>query len=148
MVDRPFLATIEYQRQQWRSLVEGAHPMILEFQRIMVKRMAKLGVPMYAHCTVRTEDEQRKLFVDGFTKDSPDDGLWPHRGTAVDIVHGVKQWGLDKRQWALVGHVGKNVVAPAIGAKMVWGGDWKFYDPAHWELANWREIAHEYPWPI
>lgn len=137
-----------YQTQQWRAVVEGAHPGILDFSRMLVKRMAKLNVPMYAHCIVRTEDEQRKLFIDGFTKDSPDDGLWPHKCGAADIVHGVKQWGLDKHQWALVGHVGKEIVAPALGLKVVWGGDWKFYDPAHWELANWRELNDGYPWPL
>ena len=29
---------------------------------------------------------------------------------------------------------------PCIGVKVVWGGDWtRPYDPAHWELADWKQ---------
>lgn len=147
MADRPFLATQKWQQQQWRANREGAHPSILEFEKVFIRRMTKLGVPMFAHCVVRTEQEQWEQFVDGDSKDDPKDGLWPHRGTAVDLIHSVKAWNLDKHQWGLVGHIGKNIVAPAIGVKVTWGGDWSFYDPAHWELTGWKAIAGEYPWP-
>lgn len=146
LADKPVLASRKWQEQQWRANREGANPNLLEFERVLVKKFAKLGVPMSAHTVVRTEDEQRGLFIDGHSKDSPDDGLWPHKGCAFDLVHSVKAWGLSKREWDLIGHVGKEA-AKSIGVHVTWGGDWNFYDPAHWELTNWREIMEQYPWP-
>lgn len=145
MVDRPFLASQKWQEQQGRASREGAHRDILDFERVLIKRMGKLGVPMFAHWVVRTEKQQLELFQGGHSKDSPADGQWPHRGCAVDIVHSVKGWGLSKSQWALVGHVGKEL-ALQRGLKVDWGGDWRFYDPAHWQITGWK-LLEGYPWP-
>ena len=72
----------------------------------------------------------------------------PHNyGLAVDIIHGTKAWDLTRKQWEIVGHMGKEVAAQ-LGVKVVWGGDWKFYDPAHWELANWRDIGSTWKEPL
>lgn len=112
----------------------------------MQRRMKKLGVPMFAHTVVRTYEQQLAEFQQGDSKDSPKDGLWPHKGTAIDYVHSTKAWGLSDKQWQMIGHIGKEV-AKAQGVALTWGGDWKFYDPAHWEITGWKAIAGEYPWP-
>lgn len=151
MVDRPFLNSQKWQEQQWRANREGAHPAILDFEPAFLRRVGKLGIPMFAHAVVRTEEEQRKAFLDGHSNDSPEDGIWPHRGTAIDLIHGTKAWGLSKRQWALIGHIGKEV-ARQRGLKLTWGGDFKpiidgvGWDPAHWEVTGFKAIAGEYPW--
>lgn len=141
-----FLKTAKYQEQQGRANRVGAHPLILEFSDKLVKRGAGLGIPLFPHCIVRTRDEQASLYVRGQSMDSPDDGLWPHRFGAVDIVHGVLGW-MDKPKiehaWDIIGHLGKEV-ALSMDIKITWGGDWSFYDPAHFELTNWREIARQY----
>lgn len=144
MVDRPFLASQNWQQQQWRANREGAHPFIIEFERVFIKRMAKLGVPMFGHCVIRTAEEQDNLFALGNSRARA--GQSPHNfGCAVDLVHSVKAWNLDRKQWALVGHVGKEI-GNRLQVKVDWGGDWDFYDPAHWEIDLWKTWKDQYPW--
>lgn len=65
-------------------------------------------------------------------------GSSPHNcGMAVDLVHGVYAWEIPKLCWSMLGHIGKEVAAQQ-GVKITWGGDWDFYDPAHWELSDWK----------
>lgn len=144
MVDRPFLERTVWHDQQMRALRDGAHPDILEFERRFVARMAKKhGVPLFAHNMVRDMAEQNRLFVQGVTKAKG--GKSPHNwGCAVDIVHSVKAWNLERDSWTMLGHIGKEL-ATQMGVKLVWGGDWSFYDPAHWELAEWRKLAGGFP---
>jgi hypothetical protein len=139
MADEPFLLSRNYQEQQWRAERKGAHPNILIFEKLFVRRMARqLKVPVFAHNMIRDLGYQQQLFDEGVSKAKP--GKSPHQyGCAVDIVHGTKAWNLTKEQWLLMGHIGKEL-ATHLGVDVVWGGDWKFYDPAHWELANWREV--------
>lgn len=168
MVDRPFLNSQPWQEQQWRANRQGGHPDLIGqymalsgsrqgrlikpgFMQVFQAKMRKLDIPMFAHCVVRTEQEQRDLFKKGVSRDSPDDGIWPHRGCAVDFVHSTLAWNLTEDQWLLIGHIGKQA-ADAAGIKVEWGGDWKKpgdklgWDPAHWQLANWRMLMGGFPW--
>ena len=138
--DQPFMLSTAYGDQLGRPLREGAHEKIRLFENRMITRMQNLLVPMYCHCMVRTLAEQRGAFVRGNSKN---DGSkpYPHMAWAVDIVHGVKQWDLSRESWALIGHIGKEV-STQNGIRIVWGGDFKsIYDPAHWELKDWRGLA-------
>lgn len=136
-----FLQSAKYREQQSRANRKGAHPDIIDFERALVRRMRKLGVPMFAHNMVRSKAEQDALFVKGVS--NAKGGLSPHNyGCAVDIVHGTAAWDIPRHAWAMIGHIGKEV-AEAMGVKITWGGDWDFYDPAHWELTNWRDIGPE-----
>lgn len=163
MVDAAFLSNRKWQEQQWRALrnfyerrphpsfpeiadvraLIGAHPDMLDFERKLVKRFADMGIPMFCHNFIRDGAYQDALKAAGHSK--TDESAHEY-GCAFDLVHSTKGWNLDKRQWALIGHVGKEV-AQQCGLKITWGGDWAFYDPAHWELVNWRKIKGEYPWP-
>lgn len=138
-----FLKSARYQEQQTRANRVGAHPHIIEFADKLVKRGAGLGIPLFAHCMVRTYGEQATAFLNGVSNDDPTDGLWPHRYTAVDIIHGNLGW-MDNpavpHAWDVIGHLGKEV-AHSMDIKIEWGGDWRFFDPAHWELGDWRKIA-------
>jgi hypothetical protein len=147
LVDKPYLDTSRYEGQQWRANRKGAHLLIVEFEKAFIKRCAEIGIPMFCHCMVRTPDEQRQLFKDGYSNDSPDDGMYPHKACAVDIVHSKYGWNLTVDQWAVIGHIGKEV-AQLRGIKITWGGDWKTKrfpngDPAHWELTEWEERQKE-----
>lgn len=146
LVDRPFLATQRYRDQQAKAVREGAHPKVLKFTDAIVRRCYRAGIPVYAHCIVRSAVEQAEMYRRGVSKDSPADGIWPHRGCAVDIIHSIKGWNMNAEEWRLLGHFGKEVSAQ-MGLSMQWGGDWKFYDPAHWELKNWTAIYGGFPWP-
>lgn len=139
MIDRSFLLSERHKGQHNRADRSRGHPTLLEFERVLIKRFAKLGVPMFAHCVYRNDVEQQSLYARGLSKAKPGQSAHNH-GLAVDIVHGTKAWDLTRKQWDLVGHVGKEVAA-SLGIKVEWGGDWSFYDPAHWELANWRDIG-------
>ena len=144
--DRPFCLSERYKAQQKRASRDGTHPDVLEFERRLVARCLKLGVPMFAHCFVRSDEEQNSLYVRGLSKARA--GQSPHNyGLAVDIVHGTKAWDLTRKQWEIVGHVGKEV-ARQLGLDVEWGGDWSFYDPAHWQLANWRDIGSTWREPL
>ena len=150
MTDPAWCKSQGFADQQMRAVRDGAHPGLLEFERRFVRRMAAIGVPMFAHCVVRTLEMQQKLFADGFSKN---DGSkrYPHRGFAVDVIHGTKAWGLNEAQWRLIGHVGVEVAA-SVGVDLTWGGDWKEdgfgevidWDPAHWEVTGWKSLYNEY----
>ncbi|MBB3387282.1 hypothetical protein FHT82_000002 [Rhizobium sp. BK275] len=146
IMDRSFCLAERYRAQQARADRAGSHPDIVEFERRFTARFRKLGVPMFAHCFVRGMVEQDSLFAAGLSK--AHGGQSPHNyGLAVDIVHGTKAWDLTRKQWELVGHVGHEV-ARQLGVNVEWGGDWKFYDPAHWEIANWRDIGTSWYEPL
>lgn len=121
---------------------------IVAFSDALCKRLADQGMPFVAHCFHRSDAEQRKLRKEGRTKAGA--GQSPHNhGYAVDVVHYGRWWDLDEKEWAVVGLVGKEV-ARKLGLKVTWGGDWKFYDPAHWELEEWRffrSTGNFVPWP-
>lgn len=139
-----FLKSARYQEQQTRANRVGAHPLILEFSDKMVKRCAKLGIPVFPLCIVRTEDEQKASYARGVSHDSPDDGLWPHRFAAVDIIHSTLGYMEDENHvphgWDVLIHIG-NEVAHSMGLKVVSGSTFKrLYDPAHWELEGWKEM--------
>lgn len=142
MIDRPFCFSQKYGEQQGRADRTGAQAEILEFERTFVKRANRLGIPLFAHCVNRGSEEQNRLFSDGRSKARA--GESPHNfGAAVDIIHGTKGWQLTRRQWAILGHIGKEL-AGGSGYRVKWGGDWEFYDPAHWELSLWRDIRASY----
>lgn len=120
----------------------GAHPEILEFERVFIMRMRKLGVPLFAHCVMRGMAEQQRVFETGHSKAKW--GNSPHNyGCAVDIVHGTLAWQMPRKSWEIIGHMGKETAA-SIGVKVEWGGDFKsLWDPAHWQLHNWRSRLDE-----
>lgn len=150
MVNREFLASERHVNQHRRAVREGMHPHLAEFERLLIRRLAKHGVPLFAAEVYRSPARQAELLVTGFSKLA----IGPHQfGLAVDIVHGTRAWNLDKRQWALIGHLG-NELATQRGWKLRWGGDWDGdggpvdWDPAHWEVKDWKNQIAGYPkWP-
>ena len=148
LVARDFLHSVKHSEQLMRANRKGAHEDILLFEKKFLSKTAKLGIPMFAHSIVRNEADQTKAFVQGFSKARY--GESPHNfGLAVDFIHGIKGWNLDEQSWQMIGHIGREIAAQN-GLKLVWGGDdpgvddafdW---DPAHWELADWRRIKETY----
>lgn len=139
LIDREFIRSQRYKDQQMRANREGAHPDILEFERRLVTRMRKQAVPLFCHSCVRGKSEQDALYVQGVSRGRF--GQSAHNyGMGVDIIHGVKAWNLHRQSWALLGHIGKEISLQS-GIAVTWGGDWKFYDPAHWELREWKSLA-------
>lgn len=140
IVARDFLLSEKHQEQQWRADRKGADHRILLFEHKFLLRMEKLGVPMFAHCVVRSLAEQTARFVQGNSKAKA--GQSPHNyGLAVDLIHGIWAWQIADESWRVIGHIGKEIAAQN-GLKLTWGGDFKnLWDPAHWELTDWKSIA-------
>lgn len=121
----------------------GAHPDILEFEKRLVTRMRKQDVPLWCHTCVRTMADQDAAYVRGVSKAKA--GQSAHNyGMAVDIVHGTMGWNLQPLSWALLGHIGEEISVQS-GIDVTWGGTWKFYDPAHWELSEWQKLKETLP---
>lgn len=107
------------------------------FAARFIEAMRRRDIPLYAHGAFRTAKEQQDMLARGVSN-----AQWPRaphcQGKAVDIVHGRYHWELQPDEWQFLGKVGKEIAAK-MGVPIVWGGDWDFYDPAHWELADWKD---------
>lgn len=149
MVDREYLASRGYLEQQGRAVRDFAHPDLLEFERVFVKRMAKLGVPVFVAEFIRSAKRQDDLFALGNSRARG--GQSAHQyGCAFDLVHSTKEWGLTTKQWQLLGHIGKELITQkglAVDSAAWPDFNGQFYDPAHWQIIDWKQHKDEYPWP-
>lgn len=137
LVDPLVVSTITYKNRLLKADRTGSDPVLLDFSLALLRELQKRNMPFFPHTYVRTNAEQEKLYANGVTKARA--GQSPHNhGMAVDIVHFGRYWDLTKKEWDVIGLIGKEV-ARKRKIKITWGGDWKFYDPAHWELADWKD---------
>ena len=122
-----------------RASWEGSDPDLITFFKAFSKDLQARGMPFFAHCFVRSHALQDTLYANGVSKARA--GQSPHNwGMAVDVVHYGRFWQLTRQEWAVVGLLGKEA-ARRRNIKVTWGGDWRFYDPAHWELSDWKDRA-------
>ena len=137
LADQEFLVSPTWLRQKMRANRVGADADIVSFERAFVAECAKYGIPVFTHCVVRDEQEQQRVYDEGHS--AAKFGQSPHNhGMAADIIHSKRAWEIEQIEWELLGHIGFEV-ARRLNIKVEWGGDWKFWDPAHWQLADWRE---------
>lgn len=125
----------QYMAQMVRADWQQTDRAIQEFAARFVLEMRRRDIPVYVNEAFRTVERQKELSGAGFSK--LDSARAPHvQGAAVDIVHSRYFWDLTDAEWAYMGKVGKEI-ARKMGLRIEWGGDWKFYDPAHWQLSGW-----------
>jgi hypothetical protein len=131
-----YFTTEAYLSQQHRADWQNVDIRMQKFAAALVLALRKRGFPFYVHSAFRTPSEQEQLYAKGRSK-----ARFPFaahcQGKAVDIVHSFHHWGLTRNEWALIGKIGKEV-AKRQKLEITWGGDWSFYDPAHWELTLWK----------
>jgi hypothetical protein len=134
-----------FDRADWT----GAPKPLLDFAYRFYRRTQAINVPMYAHTVWRSPQLQRRLYDDGYS--NLKSGAH-QRSCAIDFVHSDYHWDLHRDRsvnrdlWEYIGTIGKEC-ARITGVKMRWGGDWRDpWDPAHWELENWRDFP-EVPEP-
>lgn len=121
-------------------------PRLMTWAARFIEAARRRGIPLYTHSAFRTRDEQAALLKRGVSR-----AVWPNaphcKGKAVDIVHAGFHWELTAQEWSFLHKLGLDVLhrynqtlVLADRLKLVWGGDFKsLYDPAHWEVADWRQ---------
>lgn len=150
----PNRLTENEQLRQWaRADWQYVDHRLMQWTALFLEELRKRGCPFYVHSAYRTREQQEEVFNAGHSKVQ-----WPKaahcQGKAVDIVHGIYHWDLTPNEWLWLGAIGRQVHnklmsdTPKAGRwALVWGGSWNGgkgpkvvgWDPAHWEMADWRE---------
>lgn len=152
-----FLTSELYARQGMRADWQQVdHRLRLLAAKVCLRAKA-LGIPLYIHSAFRTREEQDILLQRGVTKVG-----YPRSahniGEAFDLVHGVYHWDLTQQEWLFIRHIVQdelrkmNANLPKFKRlHLNWGGDdgtpqdtfrW---DPAHWEIADYRDRIRAVP---
>ena len=121
-------ALAQYERADWRNVQRD----LVKFSCCFIEEMRSIGVPFFVVDAWRSPEAQREKVAEGVSRAMPFQAPHVH-GAAVDIIHGRYAWSLSEAEWKWVGAKGK-AVASKIHLPIEWGGDWSFYDPAHWEV--------------
>ena len=136
--DRADWAYVDLRLAYWAAL----------FQEAARKR----GIPLYVHNALRYKSEQDDLVRRGVSRTKYPNSAH-NIGEAVDIVHGLFHWEMSRQEWALLGVLGK-LALERVNAQLpkdrklhlTWGGDWKsFWDPAHWEISDYKARTRVLP---
>lgn len=139
---RQYFVGTPYVKQQWRADWQHTDRRIQEFAARLVLEMRRRLIPVFTHCAYRTPEDQLAAVKRGVSKAYP--AKAPHcRGCAVDIIHSIFAWEMSQAEWAFIGKLGKEI-ALKMGISVEWGGDWNFYDPAHWEIVGWEDMPGPY----
>ena len=152
-----FLTSEVYARQGMRADWQHVPANLQRWAAMLVNTARTKGVPLYIHCAFRTEAEQAQLRKRGVSKVG-----YPRSahniGEAVDIVHSLYHWELTPSEWSYIHHLGQdclrrlNAALPkAQRLHLNWGGndgtsqDTFKWDPAHWEVTDYRERIKRLP---
>ena len=122
---------------------EGVHPDIVTFWKGMHKECQKRNISVRAFEFVRSMDKQEYYYKTGRSKARA--GRSAHNigglglSAAVDVISTERAWDLTKKEWDILISIGYEV-ARKKKIKVVNGSEFsKLYDPAHWELRDWRK---------
>lgn len=122
---------------------EGVHPDIVTFWKGMQKECQKRNISVRAFEFVRSMEKQEYYYKTGRSKARA--GRSAHNigglglSAAVDVISTERAWDLTKKEWDILITIGYEV-ARKKKIKVVNGSEFsKLYDPAHWELRDWRK---------
>lgn len=140
--DKSAFITPQWRRVEFRE-GDGGDP-IWHFVTGMRDEFRRREIPMFAVTVYRGEADQNRAYAGGNSRAKF--GQSPHNfKMAVDFVHIYRMWDLSRKEWEIIGLMGKEV-ARRRNIKITWGGDFKsLYDPAHWELTDWRRLKAALP---
>lgn len=147
-----FISLSGYMSQQERADWRHVDPRLRYWAAKLVIAARKRGIPLYVHCALRDKAEQDRAFQRGYSKARYP--LSAHNiGEAVDIVHGLYHWEMTKQEWQFL-HVLGQLTLDRVNAtlkkadklELTWGGDFKsLWDPAHWEITDFRTRRRDLP---
>jgi len=128
-----------FRDRAFRVSFDGCHPDLIRFKRVFLADLHRAGMPFFVFQAMRSREDQDRAFASGVSKAKG--GQSAHNfGMAIDVVHFPRFWDLTTREWDVIGAIGADV-SRRLSVPVVWGGSWEFYDPAHWELADWKVKA-------
>jgi hypothetical protein len=135
-VHKDFFTSTRQLRYHERANWAGTDPHIKAFAGYLCEALREKEIPMYCHTAYRSPALQKHLKASG--NSTLNSG--PHqRGAAVDIVHSLYHWRMSKDMWQYIGDLGHEIISRK-SLPMEWGGNFKsLYDPAHWQLKEWRQ---------
>lgn len=133
-VDKALVGSPKFQRLIW-PINDPVHPALAHVMRRFKAEAESLHWPFFVHTGMRTYWAQESAFKAGHSKARPYQS--PHQwGLAVDLVHFSRLWDLRPLEWETLAAVVRECSRKA-SVPLEWGGDWSFYDPAHWQLEAW-----------
>ena len=120
-------------------------PQLRIFTWRFMRALRKRGLPFYVHTCYRDPRLQKKLASEGYS--TLTNGAH-QRSAAVDIVSSIDHWEIPDALWNYVGTLGEAISRDTyLGTgldkkplKIEWGGRWSFYDPAHFQLSDWKHV--------
>lgn len=144
-----FMKTTPYLVQWDKADWQFTDIRLMRWAAVFIELARERNVPLYVHCAYRSRAEQGKLVAAGRSK-----AAWPKSahniGEAVDIVHGVFHWEMTRDEWRWLHVLGQEALRRVNAElpkdrklKLTWGGSWRFYDPAHWEIEDYRARTRE-----
>lgn len=142
--------TASWLKQCERADWAHTDPRLSVWAAMVVHMALRRHIPLYIHCALRDEATQKAVAKAGNSKVSYPNSAH-NIGEAVDIVHGTLHWDMAQQEWKLIGVLGRLALERLNAAlkkehklRLTWGGDWRFYDPAHWEITDYRaRTAHK-----
>ena len=146
-----FILSDAHARQWGKADYQQTDPRLMLWGAIYTELARKRGIPLYVHCAFRDEAEQNSVNHVGNSKARYPRS--PHNiGEALDVVHGVYHWTMTQQEWSLLHLLGLRAL-DLLNARLkkpeqiglVWGGSWSFYDPAHWEISDYRARIKRLP---
>lgn len=146
-----FMKTNSYLGQWNRADWNYADPRLMVWAAMFQADAKKRGIPLYVHSCLRDKLTQNDLKAKGRSKASYPQSAH-NIGEAVDIVHGTLHWDMSPQEWKTLYALG-SLTLDRLNAtlkkenklSLAWGGNWSFYDPAHWEVSDFRNRRRELP---
>lgn len=147
-----FMRKDAFLRQMDRADWQHVDRRLMRWAAVFIELARKRDIPLYVHCALRTEVDQARVNIQGNSK-----AHYPRSahniGEAVDIVHGVYHWEMTRQEWQMLYVLGLRALdlvnadlKKADKLDLTWGGHFKsLYDPAHWEIADYRSRIRRLP---
>lgn len=149
--NRDLLRPSRQSAANWR----GVHDGLAYWAGHMVRTLARdFEIPFRVFEARRTPQQQIEYHRRGVSKALPPRAAHV-QGAAVDLIHEVFLWNLTQTEWQWVGALGKKIhervqhrLPKHLRFEIEWGGDWRFFDPAHWEVVGWKDNVLDPPAPF
>lgn len=140
-----FMRSEAAMKQRYRANWAHADPRLMVFAATLIHMAGRRNIPLYVHTALRSKADQDAAKAKGNSKAAY--GRSAHNiGEAVDIVHGVFHWDMNRQEWDLLHALGRLAEAHVNASlkrdnklALTWGGNFRsLYDPAHWEVSDYR----------